>query len=264
MLILRAESLSGHSGRLMTVPPKYFPVTDERGRLFSITDIHGCLPHLKALISKINPKPEDTIVFLGDYVDRGVDSKGVIDFIMSLRDTCNVITLVGNHDLMMLEAFCSEDLHRKHNVTAMWLRNGGYETLKSYGLGVEDLHRGRLPHDVLLHLEFIKGLDWWYETEEYIFVHATPKPEEEMAEQSEQNLVWRRPSKADVFAKHISGKVVVCGHTAQASGTPSWLSDYYLLTDTGCFFTGVLSAVEYFGGREIDVISFSNGELDSE
>ena len=73
-------------------------------RTIAIGDIHGCSIALEALIEAISPQPDDTIIPLGDYVDRGIDSKGVLDRLIELRDRCNLVPILGNHDQMMLHA----------------------------------------------------------------------------------------------------------------------------------------------------------------
>lgn len=259
MVMFRTEAVVGAENCSTFIPPQCFPI-EKQGRLFSISDVHGCLSHLEALIKKIELKPEDTVVFLGDYVDRGKDSRGVIDYVISLKDVCNVITLVGNHDLMMLRSLTGDDMEDRNYNAAIWLRNGGMETLNSYGLSIDALYSNDLPHCLLEHLEFIDGLDWWYETDDHIFVHATPRPDKPIYMQEESCLVWRRPSAEDKVNFHVSGKTIVSGHTAQADGCPKWLSEKNLLTDTGCFFTGVLTAVQ-LSGNSVRYISVNSKEL---
>src|ERR1043166_493704 len=96
-------------------------------RTLAIGDIHGCLRALDLLLETVQPQPDDVIVTLGDYVDRGPDSKTVLDRLIDLPNRCKHIALKGNHDLMMLKA--RDDWEEfKH-----WLNYGGRETLQSYG-----------------------------------------------------------------------------------------------------------------------------------
>ncbi len=97
------------------------------GRLIAIGDIHGCSLALDALIDAIQPQAEDIIVTLGDYVDRGNDSKGVIDRLIELSSRCHLKPIYGNHEEMMLEVV------RDNQPPFRWLQFGGVETLDSYG-----------------------------------------------------------------------------------------------------------------------------------
>ena len=99
-----------------------------------------------ALIKAIDPKPDDTIVTLGDYINRGIDSKGVIDQLLNLRSCCNLIPILGNHDGTMLEARDDEDAFR------FFLEMGGITTLDSYG------DTGRLDLVPAEHWEFFKAV----------------------------------------------------------------------------------------------------------
>lgn len=106
-------------------------------RTFAIGDIHGCYDELKRLINAINPTPNDKIIFLGDYIDRGVNSSAVLDFIIELGSRCNVIALKGNHESMMQSAFLERDEDIRAKWAFNWLRNGAHETLQSYGLDLD-------------------------------------------------------------------------------------------------------------------------------
>jgi serine/threonine protein phosphatase 1 len=96
-------------------------------RTIAIGDIHGCSIALAALIESISPQAEDTIITLGDYVDRGIDSKGVLDLLMGLADRCRLVPLLGNHDEMMLHA------RDGRGDFQFWLNCGGDAALDSYG-----------------------------------------------------------------------------------------------------------------------------------
>lgn len=216
-------------------------------RTFAISDIHGCLKQFKALIKKIGLKPEDTLILMGDYIDRGEDSKGVLDYIIELKKEFNVITLLGNHDAMMRDVFLSTNQAKREWAAGVWIQNGGIKTLESYGLDVESIYiqHTDLPESLVEHLWLIRDMPQYYITDTHIFVHSTPRQDEAIEAQNEMELMWRRPSVEDRRGdyKHISGKTVISGHTAQ-QGRPVMLSDYNILIDTGCFFTGVLTAIE--------------------
>lgn len=218
-----------------------------KDRLFAMSDIHGKLSHFKALVKKLDLKKEDTLVLMGDYIDRGEDSKGVMDFIVELKEVCNLITLLGNHEAMMRDAFMLTSQDRRYEMAHLWLRNGGIQTLKSYGLDTDILTlEEKIPEDLLDHLWLIRGMPMYHITDTHIFVHSTPRQGIPIEEHTEEELIWRRPSVKDKIGdyKHMSGKIVVSGHTAQSTGRPTMLSDYNILIDTGCFFTGVLTAIE--------------------
>lgn len=215
-------------------------------RTFAISDIHGCLKQFKALVSKLGLKKEDTLILLGDYIDRGEDSKGVLDYIAELKGECNLVTLLGNHDAMMRDTFMATSESRRLRMASIWIQNGGLETLKSYGLGIDALDlEYTLPEELVEHLWMIREMPLYHITDTHIFVHSTPRSDLSIESHSEEELIWRRPSIEDRngFYKHISGKVVVSGHTAQ-NGRPLILSDHNILIDTGCFFSGVLTAIE--------------------
>ena len=217
------------------------------GRLFAISDIHGCLKQFKALIDMIGLKPKDTLVLMGDYIDRGEDSKGVLDYIIELDSKFNIIPLLGNHDAMMRDVFLATSEKKKDWAASIWIQNGGIKTLESYGLSIEDIYTPYqdLPEDLVKHLHLISAMPLYHITDTHIFVHSTPRQDEAIEAQNEMELMWRRPSVEDRQGDylHISGKTVISGHTAQ-NGKPLMLSDHNILIDTGCFFTGVLTAIE--------------------
>jgi serine/threonine protein phosphatase 1 len=206
----------------------------ETGRLIAIGDIHGHSNILRLLLNGIDPQPEDTIVFLGDYINRGPDSKGVVDQIISLRNKCFVETICGNHEEMLLGAY--QGGKSDHN---FWCKFGGKETLASYG--VEDV-RG-IPGDHLVF--FSKCLDY-FETDDFIFVHAGYDPATPMDKSTGEVLRWDRLNKN--VDPHFSGKTVVCGHSCQKQ-----ILDlgHVVCIDTGCgvWPGGRLSAIDLNSGK---------------
>lgn len=175
-------------------------------RTLAIGDLHGCIAPLKHLWEVIDPQPEDQIIFMGDYVDRGPDSKGVIDFLIGLQQQdLNIIFLSGNHE----EKFCLARIDQTD--LAHWLKDwGGLETLASYGPGgIDDVPEA--------HWEFIRTLKPYTETTSHIFVHANLEPDVPLNEQTPFTMVHK---KFGTPAPHMSGKVMVCGHTAQKTGEP--------------------------------------------
>ena len=102
-------------------------INQARSRTIAIGDIHGQIKALVGLIDLINQNPEDTFVFFGDYINRGPDSKRVLQFIIDLRQRCNVVCIMGNHEEMMINAYADP------STMGWFLENGGHATLQSYG-----------------------------------------------------------------------------------------------------------------------------------
>jgi serine/threonine protein phosphatase 1 len=195
-------------------------------RRFVIGDIHGCAKALRTLIECIDPSAEDEIIFLGDYVDRGPDSRGVIDQIIQLQDRCRVVALRGNHEIML----CGVAFGGREG--EIWLDSGGKATLTSYGGSLE-----KIPAS---HKAFFHSLLPHYETKESIFVHACYDPSLPMEHQPEEIRYWTHISL--VPPPHCSGKRVYVGHTPQPAGMVLDLG-YLVCVDTYCFGTGFLTAV---------------------
>lgn len=176
-------------------------------KIFAFGDIHGCNQQLKLLLKNIDPHSDDTLIFLGDMIDRGDDSKGVIDTIWQYEKICHVISIMGNHEEMMLNALKYAD-ERKY-----WFKFGGIETLQSFNQP-PDLH-GILAIS-FQYFDWLKRLKPYYETDDFIFCHAMPFYHLSMHNQTSNGLRWRFIEKND--SGHISNKKIICGHTAQKSG----------------------------------------------
>src|SRR5262245_5947626 len=156
------------------------------GRTIAIGDVHGCSAALAALVRAIDPTPLDTLVFLGDYIDRGPDSRGVVEQVIALAERCTVVPPLGNHEEMLLAALEGQSELR------FWLKFGGTEALASYGywggpeLSPADL-RALIPVE---HLRFIKGCRDYFETVRHVFVHAYYEPDRPLHEQPWGGLRW--------------------------------------------------------------------------
>ncbi|MDW8197054.1 MAG: metallophosphoesterase family protein [Gemmataceae bacterium] len=180
-------------------------------RVLAIGDIHGCRGPLDDLLAWVQPASDDRLIFLGDYVDRGPDTRGVLNRLMELRQSHPIVCLRGNHEIMMIDAY-----YRKRADLKMWLSVGGTQTLGSYGpapglTGTLD----DVPPD---HWQFLqRDLVDYYEDDEYIFVHATVDPTLPLHEQPENALFW---DFLPDMMRHHSGKIVICGHSSQKSGWP--------------------------------------------
>lgn len=176
-------------------------------RTLAIGDIHGCLTALETLEEAVGFREDDTVVLLGDYVDRGPDSRGVLDWIIDRSGHLNIVTLRGNHEIMMLSSRKSVDQMRP------WLSYGGDEALRSYG--IENFDESCMQVIPEAHWDLLNATKPFHETDTHIFVHAGVAPDTPMAEQSEYNLFWKS---FDHIQPYGSGKTIVCGHTSQKSG----------------------------------------------
>ncbi|MEQ8791784.1 MAG: metallophosphoesterase family protein [Pirellulaceae bacterium] len=202
-------------------------------RTIAIGDIHGCSQALTALLDAIQPRPNDVIVTLGDYVDRGPDSRGVLEQLIQLGDRCRHKPLLGNHELMMLEALQEDES------LDFWLECGGRQTLASYG--------GSPAAIPASHLDFLRGCRRFHQSPTHIFLHANYFSDVELADQPDLMLFWEHLSFL-VPAPHASGKRVIVGHTPQASGEILDL-DHVVCIDTYCVGGGWLTALEAETGR---------------
>jgi serine/threonine protein phosphatase 1 len=174
-------------------------------KTFVIGDIHGCHDAMLRLLRMIAPDPaHDTLIFLGDYLDRGPASRQVIITLLELRQTHrHLVTLMGNHEQMLLDYLTGNDQE-------IFLTSGGIETLESYGItNFSDIWTQRiLPPE---HLEFLENLPTYWEDEEYIYVHAALEPGVPLARQKREWLLWGRFGFID--SDHDFSKRVIYGHT---------------------------------------------------
>ncbi len=209
-------------------------------RVLSIGDIHGCLRAFDLLLDAVRPDKDDVLVTLGDYVDRGPDSSGTLDRLIGLRKQCKHVALVGNHDLMMVAS------RRDRNAFDDWFACGGEETLQSYGADPSwNLFQDSIPSR---HWNFIEDRCVpYFEIDTHFFVHANVFPDVPLHEQPEFMLQWERLD-AKRSRPHESGKIMVCGHTAQKSGVPLALPHAFCI-DTWVYGTGWLTCLDVLSGR---------------
>lgn len=174
-------------------------------QIYTIGDIHGCLGHLKRLLEKVKPDlHQHKLVFIGDYIDRGPDSRGVVEFIINLRENYppeNIICLMGNHERMFLDFLEGQNI-------SLFLLNGGEATLVSYWGRNWDNHICKLSDG---HRKFFDELKLYHESEDYIFVHGGLKPGVPLAEQQEEDLLWIREE--FLVCEEDFGRRVIFGHT---------------------------------------------------
>ncbi len=203
-------------------------------KIFAVGDIHGCLHKLERLIRDIKADPaRDTLVFIGDYIDRAAGGKDVVDFVLSLKRTYqNVICLCGNHESMLMHYLEGAD-------EDIYLANGGQMTLKAYGISRLDGPRTRKAKIPANHLRFFESLLPYYETDQYIFVHAGLIPGVPLAEQDINDLNWVRQEFID--SDYDFGKRVIFGHTHFKEPL---ITANKIGIDTGAVYGGRLTCVE--------------------
>lgn len=207
------------------------------GKYFAIGDIHGCINLLESLWDKIEPdfdREKDTLLFIGDYIDRGPDSREVVDFILDLKKKVNIICLKGNHEQMLLT------YHLYNSYKDFYLMNGGSSTVMSYGLVKSDSgKRMNIPPE---HLDFFRTLLPYHETEDYIFVHAGLKPGYPLKLQDQTDMIWIRSEFID--SDYDFGKKIVFGHTPLPRPL---LTAGKIGIDTGAVYGGKLTCVQLPG-----------------
>jgi len=210
-------------------------------KIFAIGDIHGCAAKLKLLLSRLPfDREHDTLVFLGDYLDRGPDAKGVLDQLCQLRaDGVRLIPLLGNHEYLLLEYHRSGD-----QALLPYLRRLGLEnTLESYG-GASLSALASLTFMPQEHRDFLFSLLSHWESNEYIFVHAGLRHDQPLAEQDISDLCEVR--EPFLSQERNYGKRVIFGHTPFV--TPL-LTPFRTGIDTGAVYGNLLTSVELPGLR---------------
>lgn len=205
-------------------------------RTIAIGDVHGCDSALQGLVRAIAPQPDDRLIALGDYIDRGPDSRRVIETLIALSKQCRLIPLMGNHEIMMLTAL------EEPSQIDFWLQYGGAQTLASYGVDPSQLDE--LP---AAHLEFLSHCLNYYETDGHIFVHANYAAHLPLDRQPEYALFWEHLT-SRLPERHVSGKVAIVGHTPQSDGELLDLGHVKCI-DTFCFGGGWLTALDVDTGR---------------
>lgn len=203
-------------------------------RTIVIGDIHGCYDELNELIMELETKGEynksvDRLIFLGDYIDRGKDSRLVVKFIRKLqKNNNNVIALMGNHEDMLLDYYNGRNKY--------WTFNGCNDTINSY--------RGffkEFESDV----EWMSKLPLYYEDDYFVYVHAGIEADKPLNEQSKQDLLWVR--EPFIFSLERFNKTVIFGHTPSLLYNESFMPyktwSNNIGIDTGCVFGGKLTAL---------------------
>jgi serine/threonine protein phosphatase 1 len=206
-------------------------------RYLAVGDMHGCFHALTTLAAFVPFQAEDTVITLGDYVDRGPDSCAVLDWLIAFQSRINLIALRGNHEIMMLQARQDEDAFKK------WLENGGNATLSSYSPFGD---RGRLVDVPDAHWQFLEeDTRGWFESASHIFVHANVCPDIPLRDQPDWMLYWGAFNDPP---PHESRKVMICGHTPQKSGVPRNIG-HAVCIDTGACRNGWLTCLDVDSGQ---------------
>lgn len=232
------------------------PSVPEGRLVYAIGDIHGRSDLLAQLLRDIqddaaahDPATRRTLVFLGDYVDRGPDSRGVIEILISgLPDGFDAVFLLGNHESFLL------DFLERPEVLSLWIYNGALATLSSYGVlpsspaladaapGVlRDRFAAALPPS---HRTFLASLELMAIIGGYAFVHAGLRPGVPIDRQDPQDLLWIRD--AFLEAKESFGYMVVHGHTPESEPV---IRKNRIGIDTGACMTGRLTALRLFAAE---------------
>jgi len=165
-------------------------------RYIAITDIHGELRKLESVLSQIETRPDDIFVFMGDYIDRGANSKEVVDRVIEQSNYNKCIYLIGSHEYAMM--------HSKTDEYYKWLYDnyGGPATSTSYG-GFENIMK--------IHGDFYKNLKFYYLTDNYLFIHAGINPDYSLENQNEVDMVYIRDK--FIYSKHNLPQKIIFGHT---------------------------------------------------
>ncbi|AEG14536.1 metallophosphoesterase [Desulfofundulus kuznetsovii DSM 6115] len=205
-------------------------------RILVVGDVHGCRHLLEAVLHRAGYNPDrDRLILLGDYIDRGPDSKGTLELVRSLVNN-GAVALRGNHEQMLLDAIRNPD---PVNELGTWLNNGGRATLNSFGTySVKLLARWR---------DFLESLPLIHQEEEYIFVHAGVFPGREL--QTDIDLLWIRERFLFYPGAPVPGHVVVFGHTMTTiipghECARPWFAPGRIGIDTGAFKTGILTCLQ--------------------
>jgi len=218
-------------------------------RIYAVGDIHGRLDLLNELLTRIDddilarPAIRPMFVFLGDYIDRGPSSRETIDRLVEHAETSESVFLKGNHEQIAISCL------RDRALFDHWMRLGGVETLVSYGVGVpprgfsDDGQVVRLQaafHDALpqTHFRFFRDLQTSFACGDFFFAHAGVKPNVELSQQKESDLLWIRQE--FLSSNEDFGKIVVHGHTPtrEVQVGPNRID-----IDTGAFATGRLTCL---------------------
>ncbi len=177
-----------------------------------IPDIHGYAKTLKSLLAQIRPTKEDHLIFLGDYIDRGPDSKAVLDIIMQLQDNGHRVTaLIGNHEEFLLQNFYEsqeqkglKNIFKTSRVKKEWLEFGGKTTLKSFGVK----KASQIP---LKYIQWLEKLEYYKEFKDCVLVHAGLNFQISNVFTDKKTMLWAK--EFDIVSSKIGYRQLIHGHT---------------------------------------------------
>jgi serine/threonine protein phosphatase 1 len=222
-------------------------------RIYAIGDVHGRLDCLNTLLARIHADdaawgPADTtLIFLGDLMDRGAESKGVIERAMEIADERHTIFLMGNHEEIFINAWEGD-----RRAAALFHRVGGRETMMSYGVPAAEYEDGDVDELIGMlacrvpsrHIAFLRSFSDSYSCGDYLFVHAGIRPGVALGAQLPTDMRWIRREFLDDDRDH--GPMIVHGHsiTEDVDEQPNRIG-----IDTGAFASGKLTAIGIEGGQ---------------
>lgn len=235
---------------------------DAYSRVFAIGDLHGHRKPLDEMLRHLSPLPSDCLLFIGDYIDRGPESKELVQTLIDMRFSHpNLVFLKGNHEDMLLGSLGYPALVDDMET---WLYNGGAATLRSYGVGTRELdhalsigehaERASFLRNLIpaAHVDFFLNLELYVESDRFFFCHGGIDPEHsiEHARSDVYHLLWMREH---LYADDpVWEKTVVCGHTPLREPI---LASNLIALDTGLHYFGTLTAVEVLS-REVFQVSW--------
>jgi serine/threonine protein phosphatase 1 len=201
-------------------------MSENENKLYFIGDIHGCVDTLKKMLNEIIiPNKNDTVVFLGDYIDRGKNSKGVLDELISYRKNKQFksVFIRGNHDDMLLKSVYNPWL------IPQWLKNGGNTTLADFNV--------KSPAQIDdEYINFLKSTRFYYTTDEYVAVHAGMNFKRNNPFDDNVSMLWKRNK--EVHTDIINNRKLIVGHTpVSLKDAQKSISTNKIMLDGGCVYS---------------------------
>ena len=211
-------------------------------RIYAVGDVHGCFERLVAMHEQIaadlaeRPVETATLLHLGDFIDRGLESAQVVEWLLAGPPVPaqSIVNLMGNHEQMMLAAIAQAD----KDAGELWLRNGGADSLMSWGVPRTVIQKDWASRIPLPHIVFLRDLLLHHRIGPYLFVHAGMRPGVPLTQQTRQDLLWIR--EPFLSSRRDHGAVVVHGHTPRRE---PFVGDNRIGIDTGAVIGGALTCV---------------------
>jgi serine/threonine protein phosphatase 1 len=207
-------------------------IETSEGRTFAVGDIHGCFTALEVLLSGLALTGKDRLILLGDVIDRGPNTRSVVELLLDVSQSCQLDLIMGNHEEMLFDALHDPRTGR------LWYGWGGAETLNSYGGFLEDIPE--------VHLDFLASGQPYVQTETDILIHANLEPGVPLEEQTTEWLRWEKLTGHE--EPHPSGRRVICGHTEMPGGVPG-VAPGWVMLDTSAYRGGFLTALDLHSGE---------------